>query len=75
MDAIRQAQQKGMVLGLKDLSGSSPVPRLEIDELLLKKPDTFNLFLLALDELQGEKKTKDIMGYYQIAGIAQLRST
>jgi hypothetical protein len=68
MDAIRDAQKKGVVLGLMGVSPNGPVERLEIDELLVKKPDTFNLFLLALDELQNDKNTGDIMGFYKVAG-------
>lgn len=71
MDALRQAQQKGVVIGLKALQESGPVPRLDIDELLTTKPDTFNLFLLALSELQNDKFTSDKMGYYQITGKMQ----
>lgn len=69
MDAISQAQRDGVVLGLKGLSGNSPVPRLDIDELLLTKPDAFNLYLLALDELQNEQHATDKMGYQQVAGM------
>ena len=57
-----------MVIGLKGVSSGAPTPRLDIDELLLKKPDAFNLYVLALDELQSAKYTSDKMGFYQVAG-------
>jgi len=68
MDAIRNAQKNGVVIGLKGVSPNGPVERMEVDDLLFNKPDTFNLFLLALDELQNDKHTDDIMGFYQVAG-------
>ena len=72
MDALNQAQRDGVVIGLKDVAGV--VPRLDVDQLLLQEPDTFNLFLLALQNLQQED-TSDIMGYYQIAGIILILTT
>jgi hypothetical protein len=68
MDVIRNAQKNGVVVGLKGVSLNGPVERMEVDDLLFKRPDTFNLFLLALDELQNDKHTNDIMGFYQVAG-------
>lgn len=65
-DDLLNAQQNGVVLGLGGVSGV--VARLDIDELLLKKPDTFNLFLLALRDLQDDPDTTKPMGYFQIAG-------
>lgn len=67
MEAILQAQQKGVVIGLKGIS-DTPVPRLEIDDLLLKKPDTFNLFLLAVSELQEDQYATNKMAWQQVAG-------
>jgi len=67
MANIAQAQQKGVVIGLNSVSGA-PVPRLDIEELLLNHPDAFNLFLLALKALHDQKETKNKMGYYQMAG-------
>ncbi|KAF4627308.1 hypothetical protein G7Y89_g10846 [Cudoniella acicularis] len=66
MDALKKAQQDGVVIGLAKVANVAP--RLDIDVLLLNEPDTFNLFLLALINIQ-KKDPKDIMGYYQIAGI------
>ncbi len=63
---LLDAQKNGVVIGLKGVTGV--VERLDIDELLLKKPDTFNLFLLALRNLQEDTETTDPMGYFQIAG-------
>lgn len=64
-DDLLEAQQNGVVLGLGGVSGV--IARLDIDELLLKKPDTFNLFLLALRDLQEDPDTTKPMGYFQIA--------
>jgi tyrosinase len=69
MDKLNQAQKDGVVVGLKDVAGV--VPRLDVDQLLLQEPDTFNLFLLALQSLQ-EDDSSNIMGYYQIAGIVYI---
>jgi len=66
MQALEDAQDKGVVLGLDGL-GLGPVERLDIDVLMQKYPDTFNLYLLALEEMS--KKTNDHkMSYYEIAG-------
>jgi hypothetical protein len=69
MDALNQAQTNGVVIGLKDLAGV--VPRLDVDQLLLQEPDTFNLFLIALGDLQHDPNINDIMSYYQVAGRHQ----
>jgi hypothetical protein len=63
--ALKKAHAAGIVVGLRDIAGIAF--RLDIDVLLTDQPDTFNLFLIALDELQNEE-AKNIMGYYQIAG-------
>ncbi|KAF3000407.1 hypothetical protein E8E14_002195 [Neopestalotiopsis sp. 37M] len=66
MDQIRAAQKAGVVIGL---AGVGPdLPRLEIDEMIINQPDTFNLFCLAMKELK-EAPTSDWMSFYQIAGI------
>src|SRR5437667_1835005 len=67
MDKLKEAQKAGVVVGLADVA--EVVPRLDIDELLLREPDTFNLFLLALQELQNDTNSSKIMGYYQVAGM------
>ena len=66
MDDLRRAQKDGTVIGLKAVSGV--LPRKEIDEFLLQDPDAFNLFLLALRDLQEESDTNKLMSYFQIAG-------
>lgn len=66
MEALKKAQQEGVILGLRDVA--NVIPRLDIDVLLLNEPDTFNLFLLALSSIQT-KKPEEIMGYYQVAGL------
>jgi hypothetical protein len=62
---LKQAHAAGIVVGLQKFGGVKE--RLDVDVLLNEKPDTFNLFLIALSELQSEPKN-NIMGYYQIAG-------
>lgn len=69
MEAIIKATEQGVVIGLKGLG--EPVPRREIDQLRLQKPETFNLFLLALKDLQ-EDDPKKLMGYFQVAGIVAM---
>jgi hypothetical protein len=60
------ANNDGVVLGLKSVAGVQP--RVDIDQLLYEDPEVFNLFLLALKELQDPSNTKNIMGYFEIAG-------
>ena len=72
---LKKAQEEGVVLGLKNES-AGPLPRLGIDVLLKEHPDTFNLFLLALVEMQidpnaanpAQRKAQPKMGWYEIAG-------
>lgn len=66
MEAIIKATEQGVVIGLKGLG--EPVPRREIDQLLPEKPETFDLFLLALKDLQ-EDDHKKLMGYVQVPSI------
>ena len=71
MADLNTAIARGFATGLP---GFGVVPRLDIDVLLKQHPDTFNLFLLALRELQQEKPGQnpplwqDKMSYYQLAG-------
>ena len=66
MEALLEANERGDVYGLDAVSGVRP--RLDIDQLLHEKPDTFNLFLLALKELQEDPDHNKLMGYFQVAG-------
>ncbi len=66
---LKKAHEKGIVVGLRKIAGVAL--RLDIDVLLSQQPDTFNLFLIALDELQNEE-AQNIMGFYQIAGAYRL---
>lgn len=70
MTDLNTAVAQGLVTGLP---GFGVVPRQDIDTLLLKEPDSFNLFLLALRELQNEKpgqspQWREKMSFYQLAG-------
>ena len=64
LQKLRDANKKGVIIGLYDFTDGTAVPRLDIDTLLVKHPLTFNLLIIALDELQ---KDKSITGYAQIA--------
>ncbi len=66
---LDETQAQGIVLGLNEVIGEVR-ERLDIDELLLRHPKTFNLYLLALADLQNEATSnKDKMGRFQIAGM------
>ena len=67
MDALKEAHNDGVVLGLKDVAGV--LPRLDVDVMLITQPDTFNLFLLALRVLQNDNLNKDKNGYFELASI------
>lgn len=65
--ALRARHENGEVVGLKEVSGT--VPRLDIDVLLYTEPTCFNLFVLALQDLQYDPDlVKSKMGYQEIAG-------
>ncbi|MCJ1404105.1 hypothetical protein MMC11_007330 [Xylographa trunciseda] len=61
---LDEAQEKGIVIGLKDVSDVRY--RLDIDSFMMTKPDCFNLFILAVGELQ---KDSGNMGWFEVAGI------
>ncbi|RPA75533.1 Di-copper centre-containing protein [Ascobolus immersus RN42] len=64
---LESAQERGVILGL-DILGLGAVERMDVDVLLSKYPDTFNLYILALEEI-SKQDNKDKMSYYEIAGI------
>jgi hypothetical protein len=49
---LKHARENGLVIGLKFLNQTKA--RQDIDVLLKKEPDTFNLFLLAFKELKDD---------------------
>lgn len=65
MDNLLRAHKQGELLGLSEVAGLKP--RLDIDVLLFDKPDAFNLFILALSELQDFKNSADKNGYFMLA--------
>lgn len=80
MVSLEEAHKDGLVVGLKDVNGVKE--RLDIDILLLKHPDTFNLLVMALKEIKGEEvpwkidpdfmvRKEDKMSYYQMAGKSE----
>ena len=66
MEALLHAHQNSVVMGLKDVAGV--VQRMEIDDFIISKPDSFNLYMLALTEMQKEDYHKNPMSYNQIGG-------
>ena len=70
MEELLQAQKDGVAIGLEGMTGIKA--RLDIDEMLSKQESTFNLFLLALKELQEDLDTTKLMEYFQIAGSLTL---
>ncbi|KAH7232954.1 common central domain of tyrosinase-domain-containing protein [Fusarium tricinctum] len=52
LDQLNKAHGKGVVLGLADFGVAQ---RVDIDVMLTEQPDTFNLYLIAMMELQGMK--------------------
>lgn len=66
VDKLRGQHKSGLVVGLNDVCGNKPKPRLDIDDLLYNHPKTFNLLILALEALKG-LPSNDIMSYYQLA--------
>ena len=72
MTSLEKAQADGVLIGLA-AAGAGTKKRLEIDDMVATQPDTFNLFLLALESLQTDpEKMQDKMGYFQIAGPSSL---
>lgn len=63
MASLSEAQNDGIVIGLRSVSGV--YPRREIDDLVKNEPDMFNLFVLAMESLQHDE-TK--MGFFQVSG-------
>ena len=63
LQKLRDANDKGIVLGLKAFAGVQP--RLDIDDLLARLPKAFNLFVIALGDAQ---KDKSKTGFAQVAG-------
>ncbi|KAK8118433.1 uncharacterized protein PG998_003059 [Apiospora kogelbergensis] len=67
LDELRRANELGIVKGLGGLPGGVK-ERLDIDVMIATKPDTFNLFILAVKELQKPGNTPIAMRYAEIAG-------
>jgi hypothetical protein len=55
----------GIVFGVGALNYDEVRPRLDIDVMIAKQPDVFNLLLLALMDLKADSSK---LGYYQLAG-------
>lgn len=67
---LDDAQRDGVVVGLGKAIGSV-VNRVDVDTLLTQGPMTFNLFVIALAELQADQlDDQNKMHYFQIAGTS-----
>lgn len=55
----------GVVFGLGAMNNDEIRSRVDIDVMISKQPDTFNLFLLALLDLQADTSK---LGYFSLAG-------
>lgn len=55
----------GVVVGVGALNNDEVRPRVDIDVMISKQPDVFNLFLLALIDLQADSSK---LGYFALAG-------
>ncbi|KAK7963576.1 tyrosinase precursor (monophenol monooxygenase) [Apiospora saccharicola] len=71
LDELRRANELGIIKGLGGLPGGVK-ERLDIDVMIDTKPDTFNLFILAVKELQKPGSTPIAMRYAEIAGETRL---
>ncbi|KAK8085550.1 hypothetical protein PG997_006821 [Apiospora hydei] len=65
IQALKDATNAGIVKGLKDISGVKP--RLDIDVMIRDQPDTFNLFILALDKMQKPDFQPHVLRYAEIS--------
>lgn len=52
LEQLDKAHKKGVILGLADFGVAQ---RVDIDVMLTEQPDTFNLYLIAMMEIQGMK--------------------
>lgn len=57
----------GIVFGMGALNHNEVRPRLDIDVMIARQPDVFNIFLLALTDLKVDHSK---LGYFQLAGTA-----
>ncbi len=69
INGLREAHGQGLTVGVRHENGALRT-RLEIDDFI-KKKDMFNLYLLALIDLQKYDNWKDRFSYFQIAGIVR----
>jgi tyrosinase len=66
MKASEADLDAGIVFGVGALQNDEIRARLDVDVMISKQPDTFNLFLLALMDLRQDSSK---LGYFQLAGI------
>ena len=71
---LQQAEDDGIVIGLKDVTNDfmdGVVRPLDIDVLLKRHPDTFNLFLAVMIDFASDfAGWENPWSYFQIAGTS-----
>lgn len=67
---LKAAQEGFYVVGLQDVTGETGTRR-DIDDLVLNEKEAFNVFIIALTNMQNPSSvnTNNPMSYFQIAGI------
>jgi hypothetical protein len=55
----------GIVIGMGALNNDEVRQRVDIDVMIARQPDVFNLFLLALMDLKADSSK---LGYFSLAG-------
>lgn len=66
MAAVKEQALNGVVVGMGALTGEVKA-RVDIDVLLTKQPDAFNLMLQAISQIQKDPKK---LGFYGLSGLA-----
>ena len=71
IENLQESHAHGLTVGVVPENGVLRT-RLEIDELI-KRKEMFNLYLLALIDLQKYDSWKERFSYFQIAGVCRHR--
>jgi hypothetical protein len=66
MATAQEKARSGVVVGMGALTADIK-PRIDIDVLLVRQPDTFNLMLLAISSMQKDPKQ---LGFYALSGVS-----
>ena len=67
---LKAAQEGFCVIGLQEVTGETGI-RKDIDDLVMNEKEAFNVFIIALTNLQSPsaQNVQNPMSYFQIAGI------